>query len=98
MHVIVTGASSGLGAAMAALAPTPGMSYYNASKGLESYDSSMALSMQPQGTPEGLAVRVSRAVTRRKDRVIYPAVNTAARRFPALTRWMMDRMTPPLKG
>ena len=120
-------------ASMAALAPTPGMYYYNASKaalaaasealrgelrgtgvhvvtvypgiiptdmgakGLQKYDSNWALSLQPQGTPEGLAVRVRKAVDGRKSRVIYPAFNTMARWFPGTTRWVMDNLSPPLK-
>ncbi len=119
-------------ASMAALAPTPGMTWYNAGKaglagasealrgelrgtgvhvvtvypgiiptdmgtaGLKRYAHSTALSLQPQGTPEGLAKRVLAAVQRRRARVIYPSVNRAARWFPGTTRWVLDRFTPPL--
>ena len=115
---------------MAGLAPTPGMTYYNAgkaglagasealrgelrgsgvnvvtvypgiiptelgSKGLDAYESSKAIALQPQGTTEGLAKRVVRAVAKQRARVIYPEVYNVARHMPAATRWFMDRFSP----
>ncbi len=121
-------------ASMAALAPTTGMSYYNAAKaglaaasealtgevrrrgvhvvtvypgiipgtdmgrgGLARYESTRLLSLQPTGTPEGLARAVREAIERRQRRVIYPRVNALARWLPAPTRWFMDAFTPPLR-
>lgn len=117
---------------LAALAPTPGMTYYNASKaglagasealsgemrgrgvgvvtvypgiiqtamadsGRASYGASRAVDAQPVGTPETLARHVLDAVEKNDARVIYPRMNVLARHFPALTRWMMDRFSPPL--
>jgi short-subunit dehydrogenase len=122
-------------ASMAALAPTPGMTWYNAGKAglaaasealrgelrgsgvnvvtvypgiipetdmakasLDVYDggASLAIRMQPTGTPAGLATVVLRAVNRRQARVIFPKVNAVARHFPAATRWAMDAFTPPV--
>lgn len=118
---------------LAALAPTPGMTWYNASKaglaaaseglrgelrgtgvhvvtvypgpvdtamgaaGYRAYQKSLALSLSPQGTAPALARKVRRAIERRRDRVIYPASYAVVRRMPALTRWFLDRFTPPLK-
>lgn len=121
-------------ASMASLAPTPGMFYYNASKGalaaasealrgelrgtgvhvvtvypgiipttdmgqqgLQKYERSRMLELQPTGTVEQLAELVHRAVLRRRARVIYPRMNAAARWFPGPTRWLMDHFTPPLR-
>jgi short-subunit dehydrogenase len=120
-------------ASMAALAPTPAMTYYNASKaglaaasealrgelrksgvhvvtvypgivddtamaqaGLTKYQPSRLLSLQPRGNARELAVLVRRAIERRRARVIYPRAYAAARWFPTIVRWMMDRFTPPL--
>ena len=119
-------------ASLAALAPTAGMLYYNASKGglaaasealrgelrgtgvhvvtvypgiiptdmgsagLEAYQPTRLLALQPRGTTAGLAGRIRVAVDRRRPRVIYPAPNAAARWLPGPTRWLMDRFTPPL--
>jgi short-subunit dehydrogenase len=119
-------------ASLAALAPTPGMTWYNASKGglaaaseslrgellssgvhvvtvypgivdsamaragLDAYEQSRALALQPRGTPDELARLVRRAVDRRHARVIYPRVYHAARWMPAVTRWVLDHFTPPL--
>ena len=117
---------------LAALAPTPGMTYYNASKaglagasealggemrgrgvsvvtvypgiiqtamadsGRASYVKTRAVDAQPVGTPEVLATHVMRALEKNERRVIYPRMNTLARHFPAMTRWVMDRFSPPL--
>lgn len=118
---------------MASLAPTAGMTYYNASKGglaaasealrgelrgtgvnvvtvypgiimtrmgvdgLQKYEPSAVLSLQPRGEAEILAGLILRAVERRRARLIYPRLNAPARYFPAVTRWLMDRLTPPVK-
>jgi short-subunit dehydrogenase len=120
-------------ASMAALAPTPGMFYYNASKGAlaaasealrgelrgsgvhvvtvypgiimtdmgeagyDAYEESTMLRWQPRGTTQKLAALTCRAVHKQKARVIYPRMNVLARWFPTITRWVMDRLTPPLK-
>lgn len=119
-------------ASMAALAPTPGMLWYNASKaglagasealrgellktsvrvltvypgiiptdmgnaGLAKYASRASMNLQPQGTPEGLAERVERALAKGRPRVVYPEVYAVARWAQPLARWAMDRFTPPL--
>ena len=46
------------------------------------------------GVPTVLARRIRVAVERRRARIIYPRVYTLARHTPALTRVMMDAMTP----
>ncbi|MBT8496533.1 MAG: SDR family NAD(P)-dependent oxidoreductase [Deltaproteobacteria bacterium] len=121
-------------ASLAALAPTPYMAYYNASKGglaaasealrgelRESgvkvvtvypgiisetematsteakYETSRLLGMQPRGTSAELARRIASAIERGDARLIYPPINTAARWFPGVTRWLVDRFTPPLR-
>lgn len=119
-------------ASMAALAPTPGMTWYNAGKAglaaasealrgelrgtgvdvltvypgiipdtdmaknaMHVYDGgSLAVRLQPTGTPAGLAAVVLDAVKRRRARVIWPRANAVARHFPAATRWVMDAFTP----
>lgn len=120
-------------ASMAALAPTPGMTYYNASKaglagasealrgelrgrgvnvvtvypgiietdmaraGLAAYERSPGLSLQPRGDAAVLARRIADAVEGGRARVIYPRLYVLARWFPTITRWVMDRFSPPLK-
>jgi short-subunit dehydrogenase len=117
-------------ASMAALAPPPGMVYYNAAKAgfaaaseslrgelrgtgvhvVTVYPGSIETSMgrsayaaleptpsarlAPRGTPDSLARRVRRAVERRRARVIYPRVYAVLRHLPALTRWLLDRVSP----
>lgn len=122
-------------ASMAALAPTPGMAYYNAAKGglaaasealraelrplgvhvvtvypgiiastamaqaaMTKYGTSSVVNLTPRGTEEVLAKLTLSAITGRQDRVIYPRSGALARWFPATTRWLMDRFTPPLRS
>jgi short-subunit dehydrogenase len=122
-------------ASVAAIAPTPGMFYYNAAKaGLAAASESLrgelrgtgvhvvtvypgviaatemaqkalavigesrALAFLPQGTPEKLALRVRRAVERKRARVIYPRSMALGRHLPNATRWLLDSFTPSLRA
>jgi len=121
-------------ASMAALAPTPGMMFYNASKGalaaaseglraeaaaygvhvVTVYPGPVKSDMEsaararfaaagqvdrlPMGTPEELAKLVCDAVAEKKPRVIYPRFYTLSRHFPGVTRWLVDKLTPPLRS
>ena len=64
--------------------------------GLQAYDKSAAVDLQPRGTSDVLARHVYRAVAGKKARVIYPQVYRLARWFPTVTRWVTDRVTPAL--
>lgn len=118
-------------ASLAALAPTPGMTWYNAAKGglaaaseslrgelrksgvhvltvypgpvhtpmgdygYAAYPPTLSVRLLPVGTTAQLAQRVRRAVASRAARVIYPRPYALARLFPGLTRFLLDRSTPP---
>lgn len=121
-------------ASMAAIAPTPGMSFYNAAKGglaaasealraelkphgvhvvtvypgpvktpmeaagRAAYVESRAASMlAPAGEADVLARLVADAVEEKSARVIYPFMNALGRHFPALTRVILDNLTPKLR-
>ena len=51
----------------------------------------------PTGKAADLARAIRIAVERRQTRLIFPRLYGAARSFPALARWVVDRFTPPLK-
>lgn len=122
-------------ASMAALAPTPGMTHYNAAKAglaaasealrgelrgtgvhvvtvypgiidstdmaqaaLEKYEASRVTAAFPRGSEIVLARKVRRAIERAEPRVIYPSSGALSRWFPGPTRWLMDRLTPPLRA
>ena len=51
----------------------------------------------PTGDPKVLAKLIANAVEKRRPRVIYPRVYALARWLPALSRWAVDRFTPPMK-
>ncbi|APR75312.1 Putative short-chain dehydrogenase [Minicystis rosea] len=118
---------------MAALAPMPGMFYYNAAKGgignaseglrgellgtgvhvvtvypgpvdtdmsragYEKYEPTLAARLSPEGTTDGLAKLILKAVDRRRARVIYPRTYAIALSFPRLARWFTGRFSPPVK-
>jgi short-subunit dehydrogenase len=122
-------------ASMAAIAPTPGMFYYNASKGAlaaaseglrgelmhtgvhvmtvypgpvrtpmeakgrAAYEETTAMKwLTPTGDADVLAGLICDGVRSGRHRIVYPATYGFARHFPNLTRFVMDRMTPPLKA
>lgn len=119
----------------AALAPTPGMYFYSASKaalgaaseslrgelrrtgvhvvtvypgpvrtameatGRAAYEETWAMkTFTPTGDAAVLARKIADAVASRRARIIYPHFYALTRHFPNLTRFVMDRMTPPLKA
>jgi short-subunit dehydrogenase len=122
-------------ASMAAIAPTPGMFYYNASKaalaaaseslrgelrgsgvhvmtvypgpvrtameatGRAAYvETAMMKLFTPTGEADVLARKIANGVASRRARIIYPATYGVSRHFPNLTRFFLDRFTPPLKA
>jgi short-subunit dehydrogenase len=122
-------------ASMAAIAPTPGMFFYNASKAalaaaseglrgelrgtgvhvLTVYPGPVRTPMEATGraayketrlmkllTPVGeadvLARKIANGVASRRARIIYPAMYASSRHFPNLTRFLLDRFTPPLNA
>lgn len=48
----------------------------------------------PTGTPDELAHKIVTAMHDGTPRIIYPSSYAAARHFPALTRWVLDRFSP----
>jgi short-subunit dehydrogenase len=122
-------------ASMAAIAPTPGMFYYNASKaalaaaseslrgelrgtgvhvmtvypgpvrtameatGRAAYvETAMMKLFTPTGEADVLARKIANGVASGRARIIYPATYGVSRHFPNLTRFFLDRFTPPLKA
>jgi short-subunit dehydrogenase len=122
-------------ASMAAIAPTPGMFYYNASKaalaaaseslrgelrgsgvhvmtvypgpvrtameatGRAAYvETAMMKLFTPTGEADVLARKIAKGVASGRARIIYPATYGVSRHFPNLTRFFLDRFTPPLKA
>jgi hypothetical protein len=50
------------------------------------------------GDADVLARKIARGVESRRSRIIYPAMYGVSRHFPNLTRFVMDRLTPPLRA
>lgn len=118
-------------ASLAALAPTPFMLLYNASKaGLGAASESLRGELRgtgvnvltvypgpvktpmadaavdkmggtaerlPVGKTDLLAIKIRRAVARRRRRLVYPGIYGVSAWFPSITRWVLDRFTPSLR-
>jgi len=119
---------------MAAIAPTPGMFFYSASKaalaaaseglrgelrgtgvhvltvypgpvrtameaaGRAAYDESWLMRvLTPVGDADVLARKIANGVARRRARIVYPWLYGLTRHYPNLTRFLLDRFTPPIK-
>jgi short-subunit dehydrogenase len=52
----------------------------------------------PTGRADVLARKIADGVASRRARIIYPATYGLSRHFPNLTRFVLDRFTPPLKA
>lgn len=65
--------------------------------GRAAYEQTASVKQIPTGTAEVLARLVADGVRTRRERIIYPRVYTLARHFPAISRWLTDRLTPPIK-
>jgi short-subunit dehydrogenase len=52
----------------------------------------------PVGHADVLARKIANGVAARRARIIYPRLNALARHFPNLTRFLLDRFTPPLRA
>ena len=58
------------------------------------YPVTRAVTGLPHAAPAALASRIRSAIEHRRARVIYPCVYSLFRHFPAITRWLLDRLTP----
>ena len=66
-------------------------------KGRAAYQATAMMKLTtPVGDAAVLARKIANGVTRRRARIIYPGIYALARQFPNLTRFFMDRFTPPL--
>jgi short-subunit dehydrogenase len=61
-------------------------------------ETAMMRLMTPIGDADVLARKIANGVASRRSRIIYPAVYATSRHFPNLTRFLLDRFTPPLKA
>ncbi len=68
-------------------------------RGRAAYEPTLAFRLfTPVGDADVLARKIARGVESRRSRIIYPAMYGISRHFPNLTRFVMDRLTPPLRA
>jgi short-subunit dehydrogenase len=61
-------------------------------------ESTMMRLFTPVGDAAVLARKIAAGVAARRARIIYPMINALPRHFPNLTRFLLDRFTPPLRA
>lgn len=68
-------------------------------KGRDAYEQTFLMRFfTPVGDAATLARKIADGVTSRRARIIYPAMNAISRHLPNLTRFVLDRFTPPLRA
>lgn len=67
-------------------------------KARTAYAETPAARHSPIGRADVLARLIARGVETRKSRIIYPGFYALSRHMPNLTRFLLDRLTPPIKG
>ena len=63
----------------------------------EQFSPSWATRQVPTGTPAGLAKLVSKAILKRRARVIYPRIYSVSWYARLTSQWLTNRATPPLR-
>jgi hypothetical protein len=63
----------------------------------DSFEDHWTKRLAAEAAPETLARKIRRAVERRQPRVIFPGGYRFVRRIPDTTRWLLDRLTPPIR-
>jgi len=64
----------------------------------DSYDDSWTKRLVSEGSPETLARRIRSAIERRRPRVVFPGGYRAVRHLPNTARWVLDRLSPPIRA
>jgi len=63
----------------------------------DSYGESWTKRLVSEGSPEKLARRIRTAIERRRPRVMFPASYAVVRHVPDTARWVLDRLSPPIR-
>jgi short-subunit dehydrogenase len=63
----------------------------------ESFEDPWTKRLVAEAPPEKLAARIRQAVERRQPRVIFPRSYALVRHVPDTARWVLDRLSPPIR-
>lgn len=64
----------------------------------DSFEDHWTKKLAAEASPERLAKKIRNAVDRRRPRVIFPGGYSFVRRVPDTARWVLDRLTPPIRS
>ena len=63
----------------------------------DSYEDGWTKHLVAEGSPEKLAAKIRIAIERRRPRVVFPASYSIVRHLPDTARWILDRLSPPIR-
>lgn len=63
----------------------------------DSFEDHWTKRLAAEASPEKLARKIRQAVERRRPRVIFPGGYGLVRHLPDTARWVLDRLTPPIR-
>ena len=64
----------------------------------DSFEDHWTKRLAAEASPETLAAKIRRAVEQRRPRVVFPGGYRFVRHIPNATRWLLDRLTPPIRN
>ena len=93
---VLRGELRGTGVHVVTVYPGPVRTAMSA-EAFESYGDRWTKRLVSEASPEKLAARIRVAIERRRPRVVFPASYAVVRRLPNTARWVLDRLSPPIR-
>jgi short-subunit dehydrogenase len=93
---VLRGELRGTGVHVVTVYPGPVRTAMSA-QAFDSYADSWTKSLVAEASPEKLARRIRVAIERRRPRLMFPASYAVVRHMPDTARWVLDRLSPPIR-
>jgi len=94
---VLRGELRGTGVHVVTVYPGPVRTAMSA-QAFDSYGDSWTKHLVAEASPEKLARRIRVAIERRRPRVMFPASYAVVRHMPDTARWVLDRLSPPIRS
>jgi len=93
---VLRGELRGTGVHVVTVYPGPVRTAMSA-QAFDSYGDSWTKRLVSEASPEKLARRIRVAIERQRPRVMFPASYVVVRHMPDTARWVLDRLSPPIR-